>query len=146
EPTYSRIKNTVMKTSTVWKHEQVFESSQGKNKVVVDGNATEGISPKALLLSGLSGCSGIDVVDILKKKRVEFSDFSVEAETEQTDVHPRHFKDIHLTFSLNTDPSNEQKVRSAIELSLEKYCGVAAMLKKNSEIHYELKIRGRSEQ
>ena len=130
-----------MKTSTVWKHEQVFESSQGENKVLVDGNATEGISPKALLLSGLSGCSGIDVVDILKKKRVEFSDFSVEAETEQTDVHPRHFKDIYLTFSLITDPSNEQKVRSAIELSLEKYCGVAAMLKKNSEIHYELKIR-----
>jgi putative redox protein len=98
------------------------------------------MSPKALLLSGLAGCSGIDVVDILHKKRVEFSDLNIDVEAEQTEEHPRVFKDINITYSIKTDPANESKVKSAIELSLEKYCGVSAMLKKNSPIHYKIKI------
>lgn len=137
---YSMIKNTDMKTSTTWKHDQVFESSQEANKITLDGNRQEGISPKALLLSGLAGCSGIDVVEILQKKRVDFSNLTIEVETTQTEEHPRVFKDIFITFSLRTDPANENKVRSAIDLSLEKYCGVSAMLRKNSPVHYKLRI------
>jgi putative redox protein len=137
---YSRIKSIVMKTSTRWKHKQVFESSQESNTITIDGDRVEGISPKALLLSGLAGCSGIDVVEILQKKRVKFSDFSIDVETEQTEGPPKVFKDIFITFILRTDAGNEDKVKSAIELSLEKYCGVSAMLKKNSPIRYNLRI------
>ena len=129
-----------MKTSTSWKHQEVFESSQDEHKIIVDGNRKEGISPKALLLSALAGCSGIDVVSILEKKRVTFSDLSIETEAEQTDEHPRVFRDIHITYSVRMDAANENKLRSAIELSLDKYCGVAAMLKKNSDIHYHINI------
>lgn len=129
-----------MKTSTRWKHNQSFESTQDEHSIQIDGEKKEGMSPKALLLSGLAGCSGIDVVDILQKKRVVFSDFNIDVEAEQTEEHPRVFKDIHITYSLKTDPTNEAKVKSAIDLSLDKYCGVSAMLKKNSQIHYKIRI------
>ena len=54
----------------------------------------DGFGPKALLLSGIAACSGIDVVDILEKMRVEFSDLTIDVETEQTDEHPKVFKEI----------------------------------------------------
>lgn len=129
-----------MKTSTSWKHDHVFESRQGDNKIILDGDKKTGIGPKALLLSGLAGCSGIDVVGILLKKRVIFSDLNIDAEAEQTDEHPKVFKDIFITYTIRTDAENENKVKKAIELSLEKYCGVSAMLKKNSPIHYKLEL------
>jgi len=129
-----------MKTSTRWKHNQSFESTQDGQAIQIDGDKKEGMSPKALLLSGLAGCSGIDVVDILHKKRVEFTDLNIDVEAEQTEEHPRVFRDIYITYSIMTDPANESKVKSAIDLSLEKYCGVSAMLKKNSPIHYKIKI------
>jgi len=129
-----------MKTSTSWKHDQVFESRQGDNKIILDGDKKTGIGPKALLLSGLAGCSGIDVVEILLKKRVVFSDLNIDVEAEQTDEHPKVFKDIFITYTIRTDAENEEKVKKAIELSLEKYCGVSAMLKKNSSIHYKLEL------
>lgn len=127
-----------MKTSTSWKHDKVFNTGIENHKITIDGNKKEGMNPKALLLSGLAGCSGIDVVEILLKKRVVFSDLNIDAEAEQTDEHPKVFKDIFVTYTIRTDAENENKVKKAIELSLEKYCGVSAMLKKNSTIHYKL--------
>lgn len=129
-----------MKTITVWKGEHRFESEHEGNFILVDGDKKTGHGPKALLLSGLAGCSGIDVVDILEKMRVEFADFSMEAEAEQTEEHPKVFTGVRITYRLRTAPENEDKVRKAIELSLEKYCGVAAMLKKNSRLDYTLVI------
>lgn len=127
-----------MKTTTTWKTGQAFDTYQGNTKLEIDAKA--GFSPKALLLSGLAGCSGIDVVEILEKMRVPFADLKIEAEAEQTDTHPRVFKDIHLTFILSADEENRDKIKKAIELSLSTYCGVAAMLKKNSDIHYTIQL------
>lgn len=131
-----------MKTSTKWKHDGVFESQQeGSGKgFTIDTDRKVGPGPKSLLLSGLAGCSGVDIVEILKKQRVEFSDFSIDVEAEQTEHHPKVFKSIFVTYKIRTDPANEKKVAKAIDLSLEKYCGVSAMLKKNSSIHYKLQL------
>lgn len=130
-----------MRTETTWKGDLLFETTQGDHGVVtMDGNRISGISPKALLLAGLSGCSSVDVVEILQKMRVSFDSLTVVAGAEQTEEHPRVFKDITLTFRLKTAPDNKEKVVKAIELSLEKYCGVAAMLRKNSTINYEVEI------
>src|SRR5438309_8802592 len=128
-----------MKTTTVWKSGHAFESFQHQAKIEID--ARNGFGPKALLLSGLAGCSGVDVVDILEKMRVPFADLRIEAQAEQTEDFPKVFKDIHLHYSIRTDEDNIGKVRKAIDLSLEKYCGVAAMLKKNSSINYTLTIQ-----
>jgi len=129
-----------MKTSTIWKHDHAFESRLEQNVFHIDGNRKEGPNPKALLLSAIAACSGIDVVDILEKMRISFSDLTIDVETEQTDEHPRVFKDIWVTYKIKTGEENEGKLRKAIELSLEKYCGVSAMLRKNSPIHYKLEL------
>ncbi len=128
-----------MKTITTWKTGQAFESTYNNRKIEVDGGG--GFSPKALLLTGLAACSGIDVVDILEKMRVPFASLEIDVETEQTEDHPRIFKDINIIYKVKMDEENREKLRKAIDLSLEKYCGVAAMLKKNSRILYEIRIQ-----
>ncbi len=130
----------MIQTTTTWVKDQQFESEHEGNRIKVDGDKKNGHGPKALLLSALAGCSGIDVVDILKKKRVVFSDLTITVQTEQTDEHPKVFKDIHILFRIRTGAENEDKVRKAIDLSLEKYCGVSAMLRKNSSISYKLEL------
>jgi putative redox protein len=130
-----------MKIKALWKKGHAFESWQEENHIDIDGDRLTGVSPKSLLLSGLAGCSGIDIVDILEKMRVEFSEFTIDVETQQTDEHPRVFKDITITYKIKTAAENEDKVRKAAELSLEKYCGVSAMLKKNSAIDFKIVIK-----
>lgn len=129
-----------MKTVTTWKKKHEFESRQDNNTIKLDGSKENGFSPKALLLTGLACCSGIDVVDILEKMRIEFSDFTIDTEAEQTEEHPKVFKEILITYRIKTATANEDKIKKAIDLSLEKYCGVSAMLKKNSPVNYKLVI------
>ena len=128
------------KTITHWQKDQQFKSYHGKNEIKIDGKREDGFGAKALVLSAIAACSGIDIVDILGKMRVQFSDLEIETEAEQTEEHPKVFKDIFVTYKLKTDLSNEDKVKKAIDLSLGKYCGVSAMLQKNSPIHYTLEI------
>lgn len=128
------------KTITTWKKKHEFESRLGNNVISIDGSKKNGFGPKSLLLSGLAGCSAIDVVDILVKMKIAFSDFIIEAEADQVEEHPKVYKDILITYCMKTDPANEEKIKKAINLSLDKYCGVAAMLKKNAPIHYKLVI------
>lgn len=129
------------KTITTWKKGHEFEAQHEGNKIQMDGSTENGHGPKALLLSALAGCSGIDVVDILTKMRLEFSDFTIEVEADQTDEHPKIFKEIHIIYKMKTARENEDKIKKAIDLSLEKYCGVSAMLKKNSPIDYSIIIK-----
>lgn len=125
-----------MKTTTVWKGGKAYESFQNGAKLEL--NSGIGFGPKALLLTGLAGCSGIDVVEILEKMRVPFANLEIDAEAEQTDDHPKVFKTIHLIYKIKAEEDQREKIKKAIDLSLEKYCGVAAMLKKNSAIEYSL--------
>lgn len=128
------------KTITTWKKGHEFEAEHEGNKIQMDGSTENGHGPKALLLSALAGCSGIDVVDILTKMKTTFSDFTIEVEADQTDEHPKVFKGIHIMYKIKTARENKGKIKKAIDLSLEKYCGVAAMLKKNSTIDYSIII------
>ena len=129
------------KTITTWKKAHEFEAEHEGNKIQMDGSTENGHGPKALLLSALAGCSGIDVVDILTKMRMKFSDLSIEVEADQTEEHPKVFKEIHITYKIKTAATNKDKVKKAIDLSLEKYCGVSAMLRKNSRIDYSIVIK-----
>jgi putative redox protein len=132
-----------MKTTTIWKSGHAFDSFKENAKIEID--AKGGFNPKALLLSGLAGCTGVDIVDILEKMRVPFADLKIEVETEQTTEPPKVFKDIHMNYIITTAEENRDKVKKAIDLSLDKYCGVAAMLKKNSKIDYTITIQPESE-
>lgn len=127
-----------MKTITNWIRDEEFESYQDDQLVKLDGNKKNGVSPKAVLLSGLAACSGIDVVEILQKQKIKIENFSISVETELTETHPKVFKEIHIIYTVKIVPADELKVRKAIELSLNKYCGVSAMLQKHSNISYSV--------
>lgn len=132
-------KELIMETTTIWKSGHAFSSHYKSHTIETDGN---GFSPKALLLTGLAGCSGIDLVDLMEKMRVPFGSVEILVKTEQTEEHPRVFKDIHVVYRVQTGEENRDKVKKAIDLSLEKYCGVAAMLQKNSRIAYTIDLIG----
>jgi len=136
-----------MTTVTNWKEGMAFDSSFDGHVVHLNGaTGPDGkrlnFSPKALLLSGLAGCSGIDVVEILEKMRVAFTSLTITTSAEQTDEHPKVFKDIHIEYRIDAGADDEDKVKRAVNLSLEKYCGVAAMLRKNGAIIPTVVITG----
>jgi putative redox protein len=134
-----------MKTTTYWKSGLSFESHFKNNQLSMDDASTSGrddggFSPKALLLSGLAGCTGMDVVSILDKMKAPYDSIRIEVEAEQTEDHPRVFREIIMIYYVKIPASYEDKVKRAVELSLDKYCGVAAMLRKHCPIYNKVII------
>lgn len=125
-----------------------FEIIQDGHSITVDADGSVGGSnlgprPKGLLISGLIGCTGMDVASILRKMKINYDKLELSAETELTEDHPKVFKEIELKYFLEGDPSlDKAKIKRAVELSMTKYCGVTEMLKKNSDIHYSIYLNG----
>ncbi len=124
---------------------QFVGSSESGHAVVLDGAPEVGGSdsasrPMELLLIALGGCTGMDVVSILRKMRVEWARFEILLEAERAEEHPKVFTKIHLTYRVWGDGIPEEKLKKAIDLSLERYCSVGAMLAKGAEISYEYQI------
>jgi len=104
------------------------------------GGSDAGIRPKELILLGLGGCTGSDVVSILSKKRVKLDDFEINIETEVSEEHPQIFTKLHLEYVFYGEDINTKDVERAIELSQTKYCGVTAMLEKTVQITHSYRI------
>lgn len=102
------------------------------------GGKDSGPKPKPLLLLSLSGCTGMDVVSLMNKMRVEYADFQVTVDAELTDEHPKYYHKIHLIYSLKTKPEYHEKVKKSVTLSQERYCGISYMLSKSSELTHEI--------
>ncbi|WP_266204708.1 OsmC family protein [Pontibacter kalidii] len=104
------------------------------------GGHNAGARPMEMLLMGLGGCSAIDIIQILKKKRQQIDSFkiNVKAEREQGEL-PSVFKQIHVHFILG-GPLEELKVQQAIQLSMDKYCSVAAILYHTATISYTYEL------
>jgi len=119
-----------------------FISTDSKGHSVVLSTTDEGIGmkPSELILSALSACSSVDVVDILKKKRTPLSSLEVRTTAEQDQDPPWAFRKIHMHFILKGLGLNEKNVAQAIELSHEKYCSVAATLRGVAEITTSFEI------
>jgi len=100
------------------------------------GGKNSGFRPKELVLEGLAGCSAMDVLSILKKMHALPEAFRIEVSAEQTEEHPRVFTTIHLKYFVKGEVP-ESKLKRAIELSQETYCGVSAMLAKTATITWE---------
>ncbi|MFH0816491.1 MAG: OsmC family protein [Methanobacteriota archaeon] len=105
------------------------------------GGADGGARPTELLLMSLGGCTGMDVVSILQKKKAKIDDFWLELSADKTDVHPKMLKDIKVKFVIVGRNIQKKEVKRAIELSTEKYCTVGAMLKASATIEYDFEIR-----
>lgn len=134
-----------METTTVYQGNMRFSSGEGASRVVMDakveaGGLGEALSPKQMVLQGLLGCTGLDVVSILTKKKVEFSDFQLEAQAEQNSLHPIVFKKIHIVYRMRAAQNDRAAVMRAIESSKNQFCGVSAMLGKTAELTWELDL------
>lgn len=92
-----------------------------------DGGSNSGPSPKRLMLTALSGCTGIDIVSILNKMKVSFSDFSIDIDATLSEEHPKIYEHVKVTYSIRLAESDQAKMEKAVRLSQEKYCGVYAM-------------------
>lgn len=99
------------------------------------GGKDSAYRPMELVAAGLVGCSSIDVLSILRKKRKTIDDFHVEVDAKRVDAIPGVFETIHLTFHLKTDASASD-VEQALALTFEKYCSVSRMLEKTATITY----------
>jgi len=93
------------------------------------GGASAGSRPMELMLMGIAGCTAMDVISILEKKRVRIENFEMEVEAERADQHPQIFTKIDLNYILYGDNIKLKDVERAIELTREKYCSATAMLK-----------------
>jgi len=124
-----------------------FEINQDSYTYTLDapesvGGEGKGPSPKGLLLSGLIGCTGIDVAMILGKMRVEIQDLEITAQTELTDQQPSVFKEITLSYHITGSEKDAKKIKRAVSMSMETYCGVSAMLEKHSPILHNIYLNG----
>lgn len=128
-----------------WKGKMSFEAQLDNHKLVMDldkerGGDDLGPRPKPLMLASLGGCSGLDVISILKKMKIEPEYFNMHIEGDQTEDIPRRYHRIHIIYEFKGDNLPEDKLKMAIELSQEKYCGVSAVYKNSIEISYEINI------
>src|SRR3984957_8864021 len=123
---------------TTWIEKQRFDGiASSGHKIVVDGDKAAGNSPMELVLIGLCGCTGYDVVSILQKKREAFTSLEVRAEAERAANPPSVYTDIKLIYRVGGKVSRKA-VEDAVKLSKEKYCSVSAMLDKTAKITTEV--------
>lgn len=123
-----------------------FDIAQNGKTLRIDGNPDEtvstGVRPKALILSSLAGCTAIDVVEILQKMRVQFSDFNISVTGELTEEAPKTYRTVLLTYSIKlTNHADRDKMEKAVNLSQEKYCGVSAMVKKFAQLIVKIEYK-----
>jgi putative redox protein len=105
------------------------------------GGGGTGFSPMQMLLIGLGGCTGMDVISILRKKRQDVTGYRIEVTGVQAEEHPRTFTDISLNHVLTGNNLSEEAIRDSIELSESKYCGALAMLEKAAHISSTYEIQ-----
>ncbi len=127
------------KITTNWKGNMLFDSDNPSGHHVlmdtdVEGKAREGLSPKALMLSSLAGCSGLDVVSILDKMKIDNYDLKMEVEGLLTDEHPKYYHTVILDYHFTGKDLNQEKINRAVQLSIDKYCGVMEMFRRFAEV------------
>lgn len=126
--------------TTTWLGDMKFESTNpsGHNLFIEagpdSGGKGEGYRPKALMLSSLAGCSGLDVAAIIKKMKLELDTFKIEIEANLTEEHPKYYDKVLMHFHFFGNELNEKRLQKAVDLSVAKYCGVMEMFRQFSDI------------
>jgi len=122
----------------------VGEASSG-HSIVMDGDPEvgghdTGLRPMELLLVGLGGCSGMDVISILRKKKQEVTGLKINLKGQKAENFPKKFTDILIEFIVSGRNISEEAVKRAVELSMYKYCSVKATLEGAAKISFNYKI------
>ena len=133
------------KVNVNWTGDMAFDAEVNGFNIKLDaaeqvGGKNGGPRPKPLILVALGGCTGMDVVSILKKMRVEPDYFNVEVSGEMTEEHPKYYNKLHIKYVFRGNNLPMAKLEKAINLSQDRYCGVSEMLRKAAEITHEIVI------
>jgi putative redox protein len=128
-----------------WTDNVAFETEMDGHKITIDageesGGNNLGPRPKKLMLTALAGCTGIDVVMILKKMKVVPEAFNVIVEADVTEEHPKHYTKMKVIYQFKGKDLPLDKLEKAVKLSEEKYCGVTAVYKKAMNIELEIRV------
>ncbi|MBN1819192.1 MAG: OsmC family protein [Prolixibacteraceae bacterium] len=131
--------------SVNWLENMAFEAEVNGHKITMDaaeavGGENRGPRPKPFMLAALGGCTGMDVVSILKKMRVDFKGVNVKVTGELTEDHPKYFNKMHVIYEFTGKDLPMEKLEKAVSLSEERYCGVSALYKQAIPITSEIKI------
>ena len=136
-----------MQAAVTWSHSLSFEGvADSGSKVKLSGDAAvggegEGFRPMELVLVGLVGCTGMDVISILQRMRQDVTAFQVSAEAEKAAKHPKVFTQIHIHYAITGRQVTKDSVERAIELSKVRYCPVQAMLDKGATITHSYTLQ-----
>ncbi len=126
------------KIEVIWKDNMLFEANHDDGSFMIDNPVDDlesrGMSPKALMLSSLAGCGGLDVVSLLKKMRAEVDDLKIQVTADLTEEHPRIYKDVVVTYRFFGSDFKKDKIQKAVDLSVERYCGVLEMFRKFTDV------------
>jgi len=128
-----------------WNRDMKFSTELDGHKLVLDAaednnGHNEGPRPKALMMVALAGCTGMDVVSILKKMQVNLTYFNLKVEGDIRDEHPKKFEAIKVIYEFKGKDLDYNKLEKAVNLSVDKYCGVNANYKDAMKMSYEIKI------
>lgn len=133
--------NTV---TTNWKGNMKFESDNPSGHTLIidagqeSGGEGAGHRPKALMLSALAGCSGLDVISILDKMKVKLDNYKMVIHGVLSEEHPKYYHEVNVEYHFYGSSLNENKIKKAVKLSDDKYCGVMEMFKKFAKINIDI--------
>ncbi len=136
-----------MEGKLVWKKGMAFDAQTGSGfSVPMDttlehGGTNAGPTPMELILIGLGGCTAMDVISILEKKRQEVTNFEIRLHADRASEHPKVFTEITLEYVLTGRAIDPEAAKKAVELSENKYCSAMAMLRKTAAIHTKVTIK-----
>ncbi len=126
--------------TTKWLGNMAFESNNPSGHSIKidiakeDGGDSSGLRPKAMMLSSLAGCSGLDVASLMKKMKLDVDEFTIETIANLTDEHPKFYDTVTIEYHFHGVNLKEEKLQRAVDLSVEKYCGVMEMFRQFAEL------------
>ena len=131
------------KVNTTWKGNMQFESTNKGGNLMIDaspdgGGEGNGYRPKSLMLSALAGCSGLDIVPLLKKMRAEVENIEIDISADLTEEHPKYYNKVHVIYKFYGSDFKKGKIEKAVDLSVNKYCGVMEMFRQFANITTEI--------
>lgn len=130
---------------TSWNEDMSFTSTVNGHDIIIDaeeqfGGKNRGPRPKPLLLTSLTGCTGMDVIAILGKMKVKVEGLTVSAKATLAEEHPKVYTRIELLYEFRGKDLPIDKINKAVALSQEKYCAVSAMLRETCPLVYDIKV------
>jgi putative redox protein len=136
---------TTDKATAKWLGKMAFQGEIDGHRITIDampqaGGEDQGARPKPLMLLALAGCTGMDVVSIAGKMRIEIENLNITVSGQVTEDYPKRYHSMHVVYEISGKNLPEEKLRKIVEMSEQKYCGVSAVYNKSVKLTSEIKL------